>query len=323
MKKWLYAGTALLIFQLVLAVIFNLYDHGNYAAFQPHANLLEFSPQEVDAIKVTGEDGKEVLLNKVNNTWLLPGHFKAPADKKKVADFLEKLASVKQGLAVATTKGAAKRFKTSADDFERHVILKHGDRVVADFFLGTSPGFKMVHARVHDRQEVVSVELNSYDMETDPDRWLDHGMAGVRKDAISSLIMGDIDLTRQDNSWRLAGLAEKEELNSVEVDKLLDKISRLSVASALDPAVHTELFKQEPVLTVTLKLTDNSNRVYTFAKPDKENHYVLKSTGHEFLFKVNSWVVDDIKKLTRKTLVKVKAATEDTGHPTSPTADKE
>jgi len=323
MKQWLYAGTALLIFQLGLAAIFNLYDRGNYAAFTPHANLLEFSPHEVDAISVTGEEGKEVLLNKLNNTWLLPEYFQAPADGKKVTDFLEKLASVKQGLAVATTSGAAKRFKTSADDFARHVVLKKGDLVVADFFLGTSPGFKMVHARVHDRPEVVSVELNTYDMETDPDRWLDHGMAGVKKDAIISLIMGDIELTRQDDTWLLAGLAENEELDTAEVDNLLDKISSLTVAGVLDPTANTELFKQEPALAYTLQLADNSDRLYTFVKPDKENHYLLKATGQNFLFKVNTWVVDDIKKFTRNTLVKMKTATEDTDRPTSPATDNE
>jgi uncharacterized protein YjgD (DUF1641 family) len=322
MKKWLYAGTALLIFQLVLAVIFNTYGRGNYAAFQPHANLLEFSPHDVDAISVTGEGGKEVLLNKVNGSWLMPEHFKAPADEKKVTDFLDKLATVKQGLAVATTAGAAKRFKTSADDFERHVVLKDGDKVVADFFLGTSPGFKMVHARVHDRPEVVSVALNTYDMETDPDSWVNHDMVGVKKDAISHLTMGDIDLTRQGKAWQLAGMAENEELNSAEVDKLVDKVSRLTVAGVLDPATSAELFKQKPALTFTLKLTDNSDRVYTFAKPAKEKYYALKTSGQDQLFKVNNWVADEIKKFTRNTLIQLKPAAADAAKPASPAADK-
>ena len=323
MRQWLYAGTALLIFQLVLAVIFNTYDRGSYTAFKPYANLLEFSTPEVDAIVVTGEDGKEVQLNKENNTWLLPERFKAPADEKKVTDFLEKLVTVKQGLAVATTSGAAKRFKTSPGDFERHVVLKHGDRVVADFFLGTSPGFKMVHARVHDRPEVVSVELNTYDMETDPERWLDHGMVEIKKETISGLVMGDIDLTRQDKSWQLAGLAENEELNTGEVENLLNKISHLTVADVLDPTANAELFKKDPVLTVTLKLTDNNDRVYTFAKLDKENFYELKTSDQDFLFKVNSFVVDDIKKINKNTLVKVKTTTEGAEKPAPPAADKE
>jgi len=325
MKNWLYAGTALLIFQLVLAVIFNTYDRGNYTAFTPHANLLEFSPHEVDSISVTGENGKAVLLNKINNTWQLPEHFNAPADEKKVTDFLEKLSSVKQGLAVATTTGAAKRFKTSPDDFERHVVLKNGDQVVADFFLGTSPGFKMVHARVHDRPEVVSVELNTYDMETDPDRWLDHDMVRVKKDSIRSLVMGDIDLAKQDDdTWRLVGLTDNEELNPAEVDNLLNKISHLTVAGLLDPTANTELFKQEPALAYTLQLADNSSRIYPFVKPDKENYYLLKSTGQNFVFKVNTWVVDDIKKFTRNSLVKMKAATnDDADKPAPPATDNE
>ena len=135
--------------------------------------------------------------------------------------------------------------------------------------------------------------------------------------------MGDIDLTRQGKSWQLAGLADNEELNTGEVDHLLNKISHLTVADVLDPTANAELFKKDPALTVTLKLTDNSDRVYTFAKPDKENHYVLKTSDQDFLFKVNSFVVDDIKKINKNTLVKMKTATEGKEKPAPPAADKE
>lgn len=306
MKKWLYAGVALLFVQIALVVILNVNHRQDLAAFTPHENLLHFSPSAVDTITVLGAKNDKVTLQKVDGTWLLPELFKAPADEKKVEGLLHKLADLKEGLAVATTKGAAKRFKVGKDNFERHVILKKGNQTVADFFLGTSPEFRMVHARVHDRPEVVSVKLSTYEVEAQPDLWLDHHLAAVDQEKIGTLSMGDISLTRKDGTWSLAGLAPTEELNTAQVNDLLEKISTLNVDGVLDPTTDQDLFKKSPALTIAMTLTDHSTRTYTFAKPAKEGDYVLKSSAHNELFKVGDYVVDGLQKFSRKSLIKAK-----------------
>ncbi|HKJ88702.1 MAG TPA: DUF4340 domain-containing protein, partial [Gammaproteobacteria bacterium] len=236
--------------------------------------------------------------------WLLPGLYKAPADEKKVESLLHKLAALKEGLAVATTKGAAKRFKVGKDNFERHIILKAGDRTVADFFLGTSPEFRMVHARVHDRPEVVSVKLSTYEVEAQPDRWLDHQLAAVGREKINTLTMGDISLVRKDPSWSLAGLAPDQKLDPDQVNDLLEKVSTLTVDGVVDPAAGQELFKKKPALTIAMTLTDHSKRTYTFAKGTKKDDYLLKSSARHQLFKVGSYEVKELQKFSRKSLIK-------------------
>jgi hypothetical protein len=310
MKKWIYTGSALLIFQIILAG-FLLSNERNFATFTPQANLLHFSPDAVDTILITTAGGEKVTLSRVKGTsWRLPEAFNAPADTDKVEGLLRRLADLKQGLAVATTKGAAKRFKVSDDNFERHVILKKGDEVVADFYLGTSPSFKKVHARVHDRLEVVSIPLSTYELEAEADPWVDRDLARTEKEKINSLSMADIELTRQDKSWHLAGLAADEELKTEEVEKLLADVGGLTVQGVLDPAAYSDLFQEKPALTLNLTLADGSKVTDIFVKPEKEHYYVMKRPGYDFSLKVNSVAVDEIRKIARNSLVADKGTAE-------------
>ena len=315
MKKWIYTGSALLIFQCILAV-FLFSNARDFSTFTPQAKLLHFSPDEVDTILIAAEGGKKVTLSKVNGTdWILPESFKAPADKDKVDTLLRKLADLKQGLPVATTKGAAKRFKVSDDNFERHIILKKGKQVVADFYLGTSPSFKKVNARVHDRLEVVSIPLSTYELEADADPWVDRGLAKTDKEKINSLSMPDITLTRQDKSWQLAGLTDKEKLKKDAVDKLIDDVSDLTVQGVLDPVANAGLFKANPALTFTLTLSDGSKITDVFAKPEKKSYYVMKRPGYDFFLKINTNSVDKIRKFGRNSLVTDKETAKVEEHP--------
>lgn len=307
MKNWLYAGLALLVVQIGLAVFLNA-NSRSLAAFKPHENLLHFSPAAVDGITVFGPKNSKVTLRKVSGSWLLPELFKAPAKQGKVKGLLQKLANLKEGLAVATTRDAADRFKVGKDDFERHVVLQEGNQAVADFYLGTSPEFRMVHARVKGRPEVVSVKLSTYELEAKPDRWLDRHLVAVNEQKIRTFDMGDIHITHQKQSWRLAGLAAGQELNTPMLNALLEKIETLTVEGVVDPAAHKGLFQQKPTLTIAMTLTDHGKRTYTFAKPAKEDYYVLKSSARPQLFKINSYVVEGLQGITRGSLIKTKKA---------------
>ena len=238
-----------------------------------------------------------------------------PSDISHQVFRLRKLADLKQGLPVVTTKGAAKRFKVGDDNFERHVILKKGEQVVADFYLGTSPSFKKVNARVHDQLEVVSIPLSTYELEADADPWVDRGLAKTDKEKINSLSMPDITLTRQDKSWQLAGLTDKEKLKKDAVDKLIDDVSDLTVQGVLDPVANAGLFKANPALTFTLTLSDGSKITDVFAKPEKKSYYVMKRPGYDFLLKINTNSVDKIRKFGRNSLVTDKETAKVEEHP--------
>jgi len=301
MKKWLLAGSALLFIQIVAAAALNLTGQ-DFGAFKPQEKLLDFSPAVVNHITITSTD-QELNLLKKDGKWLLPDYFTAPGETKKVESLMDKLAGLKQGLVVATSEGAAKRFKVSEDDFERHVILKNDNKIVADFFIGTSPGFKKVHARVADRSEVVSVLLNSYDLEAAPEDWLDRDMLNIAEDRITGLAMDNFKLTRTDKEWQLVDQADTEKLDDAKVNDLLAKIAQLKVKGLVDAADQPDLFATNPLLSFTVTLVDGE-RLYTFAKPKNGDNYLLKVPNYTYLFKLDNWQVDEIAKFNRESLLK-------------------
>lgn len=308
MKKWLTAGTFLLIVQLALAVMIHSTDR-DYAAFTPHADLLDFSPPEVDAITIVGEESEVVHLHKINGRWLLPDEkFNAPADAAKIEEFLERLAGLKQGLIVATTREAAQRFKVSEDAFQRHIILKKGAEQVAELFLGTSPSFKMVHARVGGRGEIVSVPLQAHAIETEYDSWLDRGMVRVERDALMGVTVGDLRLIRKEKDWMPADLGGQEAVNTAKINELVDRITGLTVEGIVDPEESDRVFAQARPLTITLILEDNTRKIFSFARREKANQYIMKSSDHDYSFLVNNTVVDGIAEIKRTDLVSPKEA---------------
>ena len=54
-------------------------------------------------------------------------------------------------------------------------------------------------------------------------------MLNVAKDTIKSIAIGEIELTKKDNSWRMANLADGENVKESEIESLVDKISSIPV----------------------------------------------------------------------------------------------
>ncbi|MCW5209068.1 hypothetical protein VU10_02485, partial [Desulfobulbus sp. US1] len=226
--------------------------------------------------------------------------------KRQVDDLLQKLTDARQGLAVATSKGAAKRFKTAEDDFERHVTLKQGDTVVGDFYLGTSAGLRNSHVRKAGEDTVVSIPVGNHEVDVEADSWLDRTLADLNKDDLKAVVLGDISLTQKkedkETVWLLDG-ATKEETEQEAVDKLLNKVTAISVQSVLDPATSAALFTKDPAVQFTVTKQDDSTVTYAFAKNDEDDYFILKMSDNELYFKVGKWLVDDLTEAKREKLL--------------------
>ena len=297
MKKMTYIGIVLLIIQLGLILTFNKTDQ-DYGAFIPTNNFLSFEPKDIDRL-VIADGNREIIVSKVNGKWLLPNYFSAPADNKQVTDTLKKLAALKQGLPVATTQDAAQRFKVGTNDFERHIILEAGKEVKADFFLGTSPGFKKIHARRAEGQAIISLVFNSYELEANHENWLDKQMLAMNKGDITAMSFSDQKLSRDDENWQLTPLAEGTELNQEVLGKLLTKVSSLTIQAILAPATWQK--DEEVSLTYNVSIA-KENLNYRFNK-ENDGFLLLKVSSHETPFKVASWQVKEIKEILAEGLV--------------------
>ncbi len=299
-QRLIYVAAALLIVQIGAALFLQVRSSSGLNAAEPNALFLSISPDTITAVQISAGDGKKVTLNKKDNNWLMPDAFSAPADRGQVESLLKKVAEAKQGLAVAATKGAAKRFQTAAKDFLRHVVFKEGGKTVADFYLGKSAGFKQSYARVAAQDAVFTIPVSDFEVETTADKWLDTSLARLNRDELKQVTLGDISLTRKDKDWLLDGAAEGEAVKG-ELDKLLNKITGLTVEAVLDPAKAAPLFQQAPAVQFTATKNDGSSVTYALAK--EKDHYVLKMSSSELYFKIGTWQAEELTKMKRENLL--------------------
>ncbi len=305
MQRLIYAAAALLVLQLGAALFLQVRSSSGLNAAAPNAPLFTYSPDKISSIEISAGDGKKVTLSKKDKSWLLPDAFSAPANSGQVESLLQKIAEAKQGLAVASTEGAAKRFQTADKDFNRHIVFKEGDKTVADFYLGKSAGMRQSYARVADQDAVFTIPVSDFDAEAAADSWLDKTLARLNREELKQVTLGDISLTRKDKDWLLDGAAEGE-ANKDELDTLLNRITGLSVEAVLDPAKAAPLFQQAPAVQFAVTKNDGSSVTYALAK-DKDD-YVLKMSASELYFKVGKWQAEELAKVKRESLLVKKAA---------------
>lgn len=301
MRRMIIAAAVLLAIQLALAVALNMTDKENRAA-SPAAPLFGFAADAVTALEITGPEGDRLVLRKNDGGWILPDFFGAPAAGEQISGLLTRLADLKQGFTVAASAEAARRFKVADDGFERHVVAKEGDRVVGDFYIGSSPAFRQVHARKAGSADIVTVALSNFDLETAADKWIDKNIFRLKTEDIDSLSFADFDLRRKDEGWQLADLEEGRQLNKEAVEDLLVAVRGLTIQEVLNPQDVADLFKKEPALVFTVALKDGSRLEYRFAKPDAD-YFVFKQSGRDLYCKVHTIQVENLRKYTREKLV--------------------
>lgn len=309
MKKTIFFLTLLLAAQVGLGIALNL-NRQQLAVFQPTAPLLSFDENGVDAITITGPKGKKVRLVKKDDKWTLPDTFNAPADQEAVKRLLAGLAAIKKGMPVATSAGAAEHFKVGRENFERHIVLRRKGQPVADFFVGTSPGFRKVHVRLAGSNDILSVKFSTYEAAATADTWLDKNSLHLDEKTIKGITLPGIDLIRKGGNLVLADLAADEEMNKEAVDTLTGQVAKLSIESILGRQNKKEYNQDKPKLTCSVQLDNGSKRIFTFSQPEKKDWFVVKSSDSDLYFKIGGWQVKPLLNARRDHLVTKKKAAE-------------
>lgn len=290
MRRFIFAASVLLLLQIGLVVVFQL-NRAKTESALPHTLFLSITPDKVTSLTIAGTEGQQLVLQKTDYGWALPNSYNSVADNNRVMELLEKLATVKQGLAVATSPEAAQRFKTATDSFERHLVIYEDEKAVGDFYLGTSAGFRYSHVRIAGQDNITTIPVSNFEVETEAEKWLDKNQVKHEKDKIKEITLGDIFLKKENNTWSLSGVAS-EKVNKEEMGKVIDKVASVPVQAVLNPHDVSALFTAPVRIQFTVKLEDNRELTYAFAK--QEEHHVLKVSDSGLFFKVNNWLVDSL-----------------------------
>lgn len=302
MKKAKKILAGLLLLQMVfIGLAYTNWSDGPAEMGQPLLALQNAA--EVDAIVISADDGR-VSLTSRNGVWSVKEANDLPASESKVNGVLNSVLGLTKTWPVAKTGAAAERFEVDDEKFSKRLELKQGDSTLETLYLGTSPGYKKVHLRREQDQAIYAAAINSFDIPSTAMDWVDKSLLSIKEADIKQLSFNDHVLMRENDQWRLAGLAGAEEVNNDGVKKLVDFLSNLFVSSLVEGDELKQFKLLKPV--VSLKVNDGTRDI-TYKMFAYENEAVVKSSLRDEWFKIAKFTVDGIKDLTRDDLVKAKA----------------
>ncbi len=296
MEKTIKVLAAALAIQLIVAFALT-WSSGVFEGAAEAPRFVDVDSSVIDEILVSAPDEDPVVLRKVDTRWLLPDHANLPVDEEKRSDAIERLVNAKAAWPVATTSSAAERFEVTEGNHQRRVVLRAADSDVAEFYLGTSPGFRRVHARRADDGDIFAIDFNNYELPTDADDWLDKTLLQPDGEIIA-IETRDFRLTKQEDTWALEGLAEATTTDESEAQSLASALKSLRVTGADDDA-QTRVEGEIPTFSYGVE-TDSGSYNYAFYKGEDE--YVVKASNHEAYFRVAKYTGDRLE-IDRKRLI--------------------
>ena len=288
--------------QLVLALALSLSgsDHASFKAKEP---LLAFDANAVDRIDIDESGAGSVTLIRREGAWVVPSMADFPADGLRVTAFLSRLADLKKGWAAATSAEASRRFKVAEESHERRILLRKGEKTIAELLLGTSPSFRQVHARAGGEPNIYSAQFANYDVGTRGEDWMNRDVLGVPDDKIAGISIGDLRLDRKDGRYVVVGLADGETQKDSEVRRLAGAVAHPAY-DAVQGKGADELAKvNNPDVEVSIKNTDGSTVLLKYKKEAAGGAYLLAGSASDYLFRVAEPAIQPLLKAKRESLV--------------------
>ncbi len=308
MKRFTLILSGVLALQFVLAFLLTM-GGSDYAAFKVQQPLLAFDKDKVDQIAIDESGAVSVTLKKQDGKWIIPSLAGFPANQDLVSKLVDKLVGLKKGWPVATTSEAADRYKVTEKNHERRIVLKNGDRELAELLIGTSPTYREVHARPGGDGPVYNVGMAAYDAGSRGEEWMNREYLQIPEDKIASVSVGDVVLEHKDkdNKFVLEGLKPDEKPKETAISQLAGSASNPGF-DVVEGKGKDALAKVEPAdIQMTVKPKDGDPIVYKFKKEAKGGAYLFTSSAHDYLFRVAEATVSPIVKAKRADLIEAKA----------------
>lgn len=246
--------------------------------------FLTFDAAAVDGIRIAEEEGA-VELTKTDGVWYTAdGH---PADAGKIEEVLDKLASSGGDWPVATSASAAGRFEVTEDNHQRQLVLSTGDDVLADIYLGTSPGYRRVHARKADGDDVYAITFAHHEVGVETNDWLDRAALQPQGELTALTRVDGFSLTRQANGAWTSG--DGTPLDASVVDDVLGRFGGLSITDVNDATL-------PEAAEFSFDLTDETGPyrldVYRLEDEGDEKNYIATSDRLSGGFEIGTYFAE-------------------------------
>jgi hypothetical protein len=267
----------LLLVQILLIGLVSLNTGGGQAG-EP---FLAFDGEAVTAMTIGDAEGETVSLSRTDDGWRVGD---LPADQTRIQGVIDDLLGGSVTWPVATSASSQERFEVTSDKFQRHLTFSAGEQLLAELYLGSSPGFRRIHARSEDSDDVFSIDFAVHEVPVNADDWLDKKL--LHADGVSAVALeGSWRLEKTDDVWRVDGQAADEDA----ARRLVERIEGLSVLGLYD-ADGSDLGE-----TRSLEITDGTGiHRLTLRMNEAEDEYVLTTDRFDAHFIVASYIAEQI-----------------------------
>jgi len=276
----------LLLLSLVQCVIvIGLYwPQSSGVAQSPDSVTQLFAPSitgGADEIVIDDEHDSEVRLSKRGERWLLPELGSLPADSDRIEKLLATLAGEQTGWPVASTVAARQRFQVANYHYQRRLTLMANGEELGVLYLGTSPGFRKVHARRGGQDAIFSINLSLFDIPGESELWLDRRLLQIRTP--TRIVADGYSLTREGDHW-VSGIGQ--EPDSRELEALLGALRSLQVEGVASPDMQRELSGTEARLVLEIQSLSGEFTLEFFST---EGEHFIYSSEYALFFLLSDY----------------------------------
>ena len=254
--------------------------------------FLAFDPAAVTKFTVAEADEAVLLLREGDGdaaAWRLESGLPADADKAK--ELLDKFADMAAPWPVATSSDSAERFEVTESAHQRRLTLEADDEVLADFFLGTSPGYRRVHARAAGEDEIYSLDFSNYEAPTDTDQWLDKALLASAGEPSSIALEGAWRLAKSEDQW----LLDDAPADAEAADKLAGRFEDLRVLGTVaDAAAGGEAGDEDQATSLFIVADDQGEHRLTLFHDEEDDDYSLSSDRVEGRFELAAYIAEQL-----------------------------
>ncbi len=305
MNKTLKILLGVLAVQLLLAGTMLLKNRRAGAAGNEES-LLRLKADGFDRVVITEPGKTPGTLAMKDGKWILPDRWDFPVSQEKRALTLDKLLDLKKSWPVGDSADARKRCHVTEDSFEKKVVFEQGGKEKKTLYLGTSPEYRKVHLRPSDRDEIALVEFGYHDLATPPAEWEDKKFLSIDRATVMSIETPGVQLVNKENGFAVDHLKPGEESKTSEVDSLVSQITNITFLELMGTTMLPDFGLDTPAYKVTVRTKDGQTMVYSFGKPKTGDDFYLKSSAHNYIFKIAKSTVDALKAVTRSNLLTTK-----------------
>ncbi|MGC9520676.1 MAG: DUF4340 domain-containing protein [Anaerolineae bacterium] len=271
----------------------------------------DLSAEDIIALTIVDNQGQEIALRKVDDTWVLPEGGDYPAKEESITPVLEKLTALSTSTLVARTDASHIQLQVDSSNFQRRLDFETAGGDTYTIYLGSAPRYTATHFRVAGQSETyLTTELSSWEVTTQPNSWVDTVYTSIDQETLTSVSLenanGTFTFVKDGEDWTLADLEDDETIAAGKINAIVRNASSLSLQAPLGKEEEPGYGMDAPNAVVTLETEDGGTHILKVGALDEENNgYIVKYSDSPYYVRVAQYNVSAMVENSREDFLTV------------------